>query len=336
MVEIVSWKGVDSFGLLSTCQPATIDAPRLPDSHGATGNIDGRMTNHEPSTLTRILKTIRPDDTERLTFKPFFKVLLNLFSLPGRALYPEFRTLPPNHLRCRVGAGGRKPPWRNEPVFLWRGYNIWMYFFASGFAHLGSDILEIGCGCGRNAYVLKHFRFLTHAFSGSYHGVDIDDEAISWCQRNLGGDRFSFETSTQTSTFYNKAGDADSRAQISLNHQSRDLVFANAVFGHVLRHQAENYFDEAARILRQGGILHVSFHCYDYLPAERQRHYTRHGDADVYVIDPEQPEKNVAFGERLMRTMLEERDFVDLSFNVDAPMQHNVTARRSEPNVGRR
>ena len=52
----------------------------------------------------------------RLTFNPVFKFLVNTLEVPFRAPFRDFRGLPPNHLRIRVGVGNQIL--NNQPKYL--------------------------------------------------------------------------------------------------------------------------------------------------------------------------------------------------------------------------
>ena len=56
--------------------------------------------------IDRALRKLFPS-TSKLTFNPLFRAVMNASDFVPRLIYPEFRTLPPNHLRIRVGVGNR-------------------------------------------------------------------------------------------------------------------------------------------------------------------------------------------------------------------------------------
>jgi predicted RNA methylase len=49
------------------------------------------------------------------------------------------------------------------------GSYFWQYFLSRQYSRFNSDVVELGCGCGRIAYPLKGTWF-----EGTYVGVDID------------------------------------------------------------------------------------------------------------------------------------------------------------------
>jgi hypothetical protein len=56
--------------------------------------------------LDRALRKLYPS-TSKLTFNPLFRAAVNAFDVVPRLIFPEFRSLPPNHLRIRIGVGNR-------------------------------------------------------------------------------------------------------------------------------------------------------------------------------------------------------------------------------------
>ncbi len=53
-----------------------------------------------------------------------------------------------------------------------------------------SDVLEIGCGCGRMAFALAEY-----LANGTYVGIDVDHKSIEACARNsyFSGPNFTFK-----------------------------------------------------------------------------------------------------------------------------------------------
>jgi SAM-dependent methyltransferase len=272
-----------------------------------------------------MLGWILPDDPERLTFRPMFRMGLNLLDAPKRLLYRELRELPPNHLRCRVGAGSKARPWANEIAFVQQGYHFWLYFFAQNLCSLDADVVEMGCGCGRNAYTLKKFELYRKRFSGSYVGIDIDTEALAWCRKNLADNRFTFATSPHASRFYNRLNGDNGPTQLDLDDSSRDFVFATAVFSHLLEAEVRTYLTEAARILRSGGRLFFNFRCLEDLPRPFHVQF-QPTETSAHVIDPQKPEKNVAYRRDDMQGFLNDSGFQDAIFTNQDPLNCGVHA----------
>jgi len=183
---------------------------------------------------------------------------------------PEFRDLPPNHLRIRIGVGNRIA--NNQTHFLVHARDFWMFVFTEGLAGSKSNILDIGSGCGRWAHWLRDYNFRGRTFTGTYVGIDIDAEAIAWCEQHYDKERFRFHHSTHSSVSYNQKGEA-SQYRVPEPDGTMDLVVSNSLLTHVLEAELENYLAESYRVLRSGGaIMHSHFNL-DYPPAS---YGTRH------------------------------------------------------------
>jgi SAM-dependent methyltransferase len=142
----------------------------------------GQVGPARGASLDRALRKLFPS-TSKLTFNPLFRAAVNSFDVVPRLIFPEFRTLPPNHLRIRIGVGNRIL--NNQTHFLVHARDFWMFVFSEGIATMHSDILDIGVGCGRWAHWLRDYNFRGRQFTGTYVGVDIDEEAIAWCARSI-------------------------------------------------------------------------------------------------------------------------------------------------------
>src|SRR5947209_3979672 len=132
--------------------------------------------------LDRYLRRIVPS-TARLTYNPLFKVIVDSFDLLPKRAYSELANIPPNHLRIRVGVANRL--FTNHINFVTGSKNFWMHAFHSGLCRLDSTIVDIGCGCGRFAHILRDYIFKSERFSGKYIGIDVDQEMLEWCARNF-------------------------------------------------------------------------------------------------------------------------------------------------------
>jgi len=240
----------------------------------------------------RAIRRLFPS-TSRLTFNPLFKATVNAFDVLPRLVWPEFRGMPPNHLRIRIGVGNRIL--NNQTHFLVHARDFWMFVFTEGLANAKSSILDIGSGCGRWAHWLRDYNFRGRRFTGIYVGIDIDGEAIAWCEKHYDPERFRFHHSTHSSVSYNQRGEA-SQYRIPEPDGTMDLVVSNSLLTHVLEAELENYIRESYRVLRPGGaIMHSHFNL-DYPPATYgTRHTFQHAIGNARVESLEQPEAAVAY-----------------------------------------
>jgi len=251
-----------------------------------------------PAAKTRLsfdglIRKIFPS-TSLLTFNPLFKAIVNAFDVVPRLVFPEFRNLPPNHLRIRIGVGNRI--FNNQTHFLVHARDFWMFAFSEGLAKADSIFLDIGSGCGRWAHWLRDYNFRGRRFTGTYIGVDIDAEAIGWCEENYDRERFRFHRSTDASVSYNQHDASATAYRLPEPDGTVDLVFSNSLLTHVLDADLENYICESYRVLRKGGaIMHSHFNL-DYPPATYgTRHTFKFAMGNAQVESLEQPEAAVAY-----------------------------------------
>jgi len=110
-----------------------------------------------------------------------------------------------------------------------------------------SSILEIGCNCGPNLYLLaKKFP------AADIRGIDINPEAIQ-----KGNEWFAQESITNVKLL---AGKADELGQ--LQDKSSDVVFTDAVLIYVGPDKIQKVVHEMLRVACRGLIL-VEWHCFE-------------------------------------------------------------------------
>jgi SAM-dependent methyltransferase len=251
-----------------------------------------KTTDAKASTLDRAVRKMFPS-TSLLTFNPLFRTIINAFDIVPRLIWSEFRDLPPNHLRVRIGVGNRII--NNQVHFLTHARDFWMFVFTQKLAGANSNILDIGSGCGRWAHWLRDYNFRGRRFTGTYVGIDIDGEAIAWCEKHYDAERFRFHHSTHSSVSYHQSGE-NTLYKVPEPDGTFDLVVSNSLLTHVLEGELENYIRESYRLLRAGGaIMHSHFNL-DYPPATYgTRHTFQHAIGNARVESMEQPEAAVAY-----------------------------------------
>ncbi|HYE50114.1 MAG TPA: class I SAM-dependent methyltransferase [Azospirillaceae bacterium] len=248
-----------------------------------------------------MLRTFRRffPSASRMTFNTPAKLLLDAADLPARLFYPEFRRLPPNHMRVRVGTGGRYLA--NQVFHLQEPRNFWLFAFSRGLVRLDHTILDIGVGCGRFAAHIRDYVQGPSRFTGSYIGVDIDAEMLAWCRQAFPPDHFRFHLSTDASASYNRTAQAPGPYRVPEPDGSVDFVMATSLFTHLLEAELDNYLREAARLLRPGGHLAAQFFCLDHPPPTYGgRHTFSHRVGNAHVESLAQPEAAVAYREAFL------------------------------------
>ncbi len=164
----------------------------------------------------RMVPTVPTLSHRRLIMGPL-DLLDRVISIP----FGVGRTLPPNRMRIRVGAGNRLlfNPMLHQSVPV----GFWISAFATGLARLDSRILDIGSGCGRYASTLRDFEYYGTRFTGHYTGIDVDREMVEWCRAHFPDDRFTFELAGAYSRVYNRRRRPGEAATI--RHRRREPGF---------------------------------------------------------------------------------------------------------------
>ena len=278
--------------------------------------------------VERALRRVVPS-VARLTYNPAVKSVLAAADVPPRLWFKEFRDLPPNHLRVRVGVRNRL--FANQVVYLRRGISFWFWALGEQLCRLDSDIVEIGCGCGRRPHHLRDFKFHDRRYTGSYLGIDVDREMLDWCRANFDAPRFEFVQSTHASVAYRNEQAAATTFRIPRPDESVDFVFGTSVLTHVLEPGLVNYLDEAARILRPGCFLAMSCFCSDYPPATYGgRHTFPHRLGEAWVESRKVPEAAVAYSERFLLDQARRSGFAEAELRRNpGGGQHMLVARRA-------
>jgi ubiquinone/menaquinone biosynthesis C-methylase UbiE len=204
------------------------------------------------------------------------------------------------------------PPWWLRDVggsdFEATGNEFLELFIKIGQLKTNEQLLEIGCGSGRIALPLS--RYLDH--QGSYRGMDIRPEMISWCQRHLTPryPNFQFFHSDLYNQRYNPSGSAQaSTYTFPFAPAQFDFIFLTSVFTHLLPEDSENYLREIARMLRPQGRSLATF----FLLNETQQQLAEQGANDIdfkYQVGPCRtrseavPESAIAYDETFLRQLL--------------------------------
>jgi len=277
--------------------------------------------------LARLARRIIPS-TSLLSHNPLFKLIADMSDIPARLVWPEFRALPPNHLRIRVGVGNRF--FSNQTYYLTHAESFWLYQVSTGAVGFTSTIVDIGCGCGRFAHHLRDFRTNDCRFDGRYIGIDIDQEMLDWCQTHFDSGRFEFIHSTHASKSYAQDG-GSSTYSIPLPDCTADFVFSTSLFTHLLEGELRNYLEESFRIMRLGARMSMSFFCLDYPPPTYGgRHTFKHRIGNAAVESLAVPEAAVAYSEAFAVGVAREVGFSDVAVlgKDPAQWQRSLVARR--------
>lgn len=260
------------------------------------------------SRLDGVLRKFFPS-ISRLTYVKPIAWALNILEAIPRAFYPEFKNLPPNNYRVRIGVSNRFLS--NASQYKLASLNFWMYCLSEKIVNLESNIVDIGVGCGRFAHPLRDMEFLGKRYTGHYTGIDIDDDLLTWCKANFDSERFSFHHSNHTSKSYvNQNGEEASYTRLPPEDGTTDLVFSTSLYSHLLEAEVRNYSEEAFRVLKPGGMMMMSVFCLDHPPPTYgNRHTFSHQMGNAYVESLAQPEAAVAYREAFLIELCKEIGF---------------------------
>lgn len=152
---------------------------------------------------------------------------------------------------------------------VWPDEGMTLHFRKSGkttFYHMNRlcnlkpnfQVLDIGCQLGRLA--IPFTKFLNE--NGRYEGLDIIQEAISWCNENISKKykNFHFTWANVFNGWYNPKGEFKPYDyKLPYEDNTFDFVIAYSVFTHMFRKETENYFSEISRVLKKGGKCWFTF-----------------------------------------------------------------------------
>lgn len=250
--------------------------------------------------------------------------VLDLADAVIKRRHPEWAALPPASLRMRIGVGNRIL--RNHRYFIESGRELIDELAGKGYLTPGSRVLELGCGCGRNAIAFAAFVGGT----GTYVGQDVDADMIAWCQQHLQTPRVAFHHANLFSKVYNPSGQPVAAYRLPADDDAITLVASVSVFSHLLYGDARHYIRECARVLAPGGHLHLTLFLLDYLQGRLGDRWTfAHRVDGCYVDSLRYPEAAVAFELATLREMLADHGLsIAEIYNIDRHQQ-TVIARRA-------
>jgi SAM-dependent methyltransferase len=244
------------------------------------------------SKYDRIIRKFVPS-VARLSYNPFFKIAGDAIARAFARPFPEFRDLPPNHLCIRIGCGNRI--FNSHVMFIKASGECWLNFLSRNYCKSSSDVVELGCGCGRIARALRD-----PWFDGTYVGVDIDNEMIEYCRDNFPAARFKFVLSPHKSKAYSSGNlhcpSTTERHPVVAEQNSKDFVYAFTLYTHLLEREVTDYLQETYRILRDGGIMYMNFLCIEHVELGGRWTF-QHRRGNAYVESARYPEAAVAYHE---------------------------------------
>ena len=124
-----------------------------------------------------------------------------------------------------------------------------------------TTFLEIGCGIGRDVFQLLPIL----GRSGSYIGVDVTRDSITWLQRNVTSvyPNFTFYHFDAEHEIYNPLGSKKSfDFSLPVPDRSVDRISIGSVFTHLFEGEVVHYLKEIKRVLNSDGLAYATFFLY--------------------------------------------------------------------------
>lgn len=122
-----------------------------------------------------------------------------------------------------------------------------------------SQLLDIGCGCGKMARNLAY-----HPYVKKYIGFDVIKSSIDFCHEHLTpliGEKFEFHCIDLYSECYNPKGTIKSTEVVfPAADGSIDLAWGCSLFTHLLEEDAKHYLREVRRVLSPRGLFLPTIH----------------------------------------------------------------------------
>lgn len=175
------------------------------------------------------------------------------------------------------------------------------------------NVLDVGCGVGRMAYMLAHYL----KPEARYEGFDILGNLVEWASANITPvyPNFKFRKVDVYNKHYNPKGKTLAREfRFPYEDETFDFIFLTSVFTHMLGPELRHYVDEFRRVLRPGGrCLMTCFLLNDeskQLVGEKKAVYDlSHPAGEGFTCVPDDPEFAIGFDESDMAAWLAERGF---------------------------
>ena len=165
-------------------------------------------------------------------------------------------------------------------------------------------VMEIGCGFGLNAIdVMEQF-----PMDARYVGVDVDEQAIDWAQKNI---------TSKTANFWfhplDQALFEDDKPFLPAQSASIELVYGFGVFHSIYPDGFSRYLSEVSRVLRPGGSVFLTLYVIrpgliTHLSAkggnsETDLRFIHLVDRGFYLNDPADKNSATGFSERKLGAM---------------------------------
>ena len=216
--------------------------------------------------------------------------------------FSQKELLPPPELIHYVGGDFQKV-----------GEEFLKYFIEIGNLQRHESILDVGCGVGRMAVPLT--KYIND--KALYHGFDIFQDGISWCQSHISPTykNFHFQHANIYHQFYNPNGTIKaSEFQFPYEDDTFDFTYLTSVFTHLLEKELEHYVSEISRVIKQDGRCLLTLFLLNpdssyYLTSRLSTLPFYHKMDNCYIVNKDIPEFAVAYPEEWMLNLLSQYNF---------------------------
>ncbi len=221
-----------------------------------------------------------------------------LLSFVDPLLHPGQPLLPPAHLRIHCYGS-------SHPGAFARACDAARLELLYHGLRPDQRVLDVGSGIGNLAVGLKDY------LRNGYEGVEIDKEAVSWCQTHISPlyPSFRFHWADILNTAYNPFGTQEaSRYRFPFADATFDVIYLASVFTHMHPDDVVHYLTEVSRLLRPDGMCVASV----FLLSRDSREGITSGRSfmtfpfqsmsdDYRLHDASRPESAVAIDEAFLR-----------------------------------
>ncbi|MBS1549010.1 MAG: class I SAM-dependent methyltransferase [Bacteroidetes bacterium] len=175
-------------------------------------------------------------------------------------------------------------------------------------------VLDVGCGIGRTAMALTEFL----SSEGTYHGFDVVEKGISWCNKNIHSQypNFQFQFVPLRNSLYNSYTRESKEFQFPYADCSFSKVYLFSVFTHMTIEDIQQYLNEIYRVLETDGYCLATFFIYkkeeDLNKNEGFKfEYEKNG---YRLLNNSLEEANIAIEEEKLHAMIEQSGLKNVNF----------------------
>lgn len=191
--------------------------------------------------------------------------------------------------------------------FKAQGERMRQFFIEKGELKPNARVLDVGSGIGRMAVPLTAYL----SEEGSYEGFDAVELGVRWCQNHISKQfpNFNFRYVPLNNDLYRSDGIDAADYKFPYEDARFNFTILISVFTHMLPEQVENYLQEIARTLEDGGTCIATF----FLLNEESKKLMPSNPAFAFpydyghyrLMDKQVKSANVAFAESYIENLVQ-------------------------------